>query len=130
MKTLFDSVDRMEGALTFHRHRHNVLSSNVANVDTPEYTPFDLERLAASDTPSVDGPLAMRATASGHLGAVDQTPGKLVVDASGEEGVDGNSVSLEHEMAKIDANRIRYSTTSELVSRRMAMLRYAAGDGS
>jgi flagellar basal body rod protein FlgB len=39
-------------------------------------------------------------------------------------------VQLERELAKIDANRARYSTSAELVSRRLALLRYAAGDGT
>ena len=36
----------------------------------------------------------------------------------------------ERELSKIDANRARYATAAELVSRRLAMLRYAAGDGT
>jgi flagellar basal body rod protein FlgB len=46
------------------------------------------------------------------------------------QGSDGNSVTLERELSKIDANRTRYSTSAELTSRRLAMLRYAAGDGT
>jgi len=37
-----------------------------------------------------------------------------------------NAVSLERELSKIDANRARYATSAELVSRRLAVLRYAA----
>ena len=37
---------------------------------------------------------------------------------------------LEKELAKIDANRVRYSASTELVSRRLALLRYAASDGN
>ena len=51
-------------------------------------------------------------------------------DGGAMQSADGNAVSLERELAKIDANRTRYAATSELVTRRLAMLRYAAGDGS
>ena len=43
---------------------------------------------------------------------------------------DAPEVRLQRELSKIDANRVRYTTSSELVSRRLAVLRYAAGDGS
>jgi flagellar basal body rod protein FlgB len=51
-------------------------------------------------------------------------------DGGALQGSDGNAVTLEREMSKIDANRTRYSTSAELLSRRFAMLRYAAGDGT
>ena len=59
------------------------------------------------------------------------TDPRLVFDDGGAlAGPDGNAVQLERELAKVDANRLRYATSSELVSRRMALLRYAAGDGT
>ena len=73
----------------------------------------------------------MAQTHEGHINAPDGVAGnaKMVTDDNGMASADGNAVNLEREMAKIDANRVRYSTTSELVSRRLAMLRYAATDG-
>ena len=41
MKTLFDSINTMEAALTFHRDRQAVLAGNIANLDTPGYKPQD-----------------------------------------------------------------------------------------
>jgi flagellar basal-body rod protein FlgB len=107
----FGSINTMQAALTFHRERHTVLAGNIANIDTPGYKPVDLDR-------SVD-PQTGAAT---DIHQFDDT-GPLV-------GPDGNGVSLERELAKIDANRTRYATTAELVSRRFALLRYAAGDGT
>jgi flagellar basal-body rod protein FlgB len=109
MRVRFDDIDRLEQAMTFHRERHAVLAGNVANVDTPGYQPLDLERI----DPLAAGPLRTRAFA----------------DPDGSVGPDGNAVSLERELAKIDANRVRYGVSSELVSRRFAILRYAASDG-
>jgi len=126
MKTLFDGVDRLEGALTFHRARHAVLAGNVANVDTPGYRPMDLAPLAPV------GELTPTGTSEGHItsapGLADG--GRLYEDAGPSAGADGNSVDLERELAKVDANRVRYAGTAELVSRRLAMLRYAATDGN
>ena len=53
-----------------------------------------------------------------------------MTDPAPNPSADGNAVDLEREMAKVAANRVRYGTSSELVSRRMALLRYTATDGS
>jgi flagellar basal-body rod protein FlgB len=126
MRSAFDSVDQLAGVMTFHRQRHAVLSGNLANLDTPGYRPIDLERAS----PEVAAAPVSR-TDPGHqlppdLGAATQT----LRDPAAEPGPDGNAVSLERELAKIDANRVRYATSAELVSRRLALLRYTASDGA
>lgn len=127
MKTIFDTVDRLQETLDYHRERHTVLAGNVANVDTPGYVPFDLtlERLPSQS------PAAAQGGNGGPLAGPPPKPStRLVYSDPGAVGADGNAVSLERELAKIDANRIRYTATAELVSKRMALLKYAAGDGN
>lgn len=111
MSRIDGSLDTLQAALTYHRERHTVLAGNVANLDTPGYRPLDLSR----PSPGSDGQAQV-------ISSFD--------DGGAFQGPDGNAVSLERELAKIDANRTRYNTTAELVSRRIAMLRYAAGDGT
>jgi flagellar basal-body rod protein FlgB len=119
------AVDTLQAAMTYHRERHTVLAGNVANLDTPGYRPMDLQRRTAED------PVAMTVTHEGQIAT--QTDSDYVTsydDGGALQGSDGNAVTLEREMSKIDANRARYATSAELVSRRLAMLRYAAGDGT
>lgn len=127
---VYDAVDRMQQAMTFHRNRHTVIAGNVANMDTPGYKPMDLERLPAN---SAVNSARMARTHGRHIdgGSVGagEAPARMVVDDNGMQSADGNAVNIEREMAKIDANRVRYATTADLVSRRLAMLRYAATDG-
>jgi flagellar basal-body rod protein FlgB len=120
----FSTVDKLQAAMTFHRERHAVLAGNVANVDTPGYRPFDLN-------PSADDAQTLAVTEPGHIASTSgQTYTKEFSDEGQLQTPDGNHVQLERELAKIDANRTRYSTSAELVSRRLALLRYAAGDGT
>jgi len=118
------TIDSLEAALTYHRERHTVLAGNVANMDTPGFRPLDLTRADGSAS-------QLAVTAPGHIESVS-TPEVVTSfdDGGAMQGADGNAVSLERELAKIDANRARYATAAELVSRRLAMLRYAAGDGT
>ncbi len=125
MSVKFSSIDTISAALTFHRERHAVLAGNIANLDTPGYRPMDLQRAPISAGTTLE------ATTAGHISDVSATPGVITsFDDGGQlQGSDGNAVSLERELAKIDANRARYAASSELVSRKLALLRYAAGDG-
>jgi flagellar basal-body rod protein FlgB len=119
------TVDTLQAALTYHRERHTVLAGNIANLDTPGYRSVDLERRTAED------PAALAVTHEGHIAA--SAPADFVTsfdDGGRLQGTDGNAVSLERELSKIDANRARYSTAAELTTRRLAILRYAAGDGT
>jgi flagellar basal-body rod protein FlgB len=126
MKTMFDGVDSLERAMTFHRERHSVLAGNVANIDTPGYQSMDLEEIPATEAPGV-----LARTNASHQGPAEpEGTRKVFADSPSGAGMDGNNVELEHELAKIDANRVRYTTATELASRRLALLRYAASDGS
>jgi flagellar basal-body rod protein FlgB len=117
------SVDTLP-ALTCHRERHTVLAGNIANLDTPGYRPVDLERTAGA-------PAELAVTHESHIAAPATTDVVTSFDDGGAlQGSDGNAVSLERELSKIDANRARYATAAELASRRLVVLRYAAEDGT
>ncbi len=127
MSSIYLSVDRLEHAMTFHRERHGVLAGNLANVDTPGYKPMDLAQVDPENAPG-----HMATTDPRHMAGSSETEAghRSFIDAGQLQTADGNAVNMERELAKVDANRIRYATSGELVSRRLAMLRYAAGDGS
>lgn len=122
----FGTLDTLQSALTFHRERHTVLAGNIANLDTPGYKPLDLERTTATESTQ------LAVTEDGHIASGPAGSGivRTFTDTDQLQGPDGNAVELERELSKIDANRARYATASELVSRRIALLRYAAGDGT
>ena len=130
MKTMFDSITHMEAALDFHRDRHAVLAGNLANLDTPGYKPADLERRAQP----MSFAETLAKTNAAHIDPV--TDGGMAGELKFSDGdsanpsADGNQVNLEREMAKVAANRVRYSANSELVSRTLSDLKYAAGDGT
>ena len=125
MTANFSTIDHLQSALTYHRERHTVLAGNIANLDTPGYRSADLTR-----TPEGD-PSQLAVSEPGHIGSATQPSYVTSFDDSGKlQSSDGNAVSLERELAKIDANRTRYATGAELVSRKLALLRYAAGDGT
>jgi flagellar basal-body rod protein FlgB len=130
MKTgLFDGITDLERVLDFHLARHSVLASNLANAETPGFKARDLQfsdalaaaqRVEAPESPSVPG--------ASEAQAPRQDPGFVEVERE-PSGVDGNGVRLEQAMAEVSANRLRYDTALEIAKRRMALLRYATGEG-
>src|SRR5687768_4151913 len=86
-------VDRLETGLDYHLARHNVLASNLANVDTPQYKARDLERVESFDAALAT---AMAKTDARHLGAGGSAATtRVTVDENTPADADGNSVSLD-----------------------------------
>lgn len=121
---LFGELGGLGRMLDFHLERHGVLAANLANADTPNYVAQELAFQGAMDEAST-----LQATNSRHFGGQSggtSSAGQLEQVPS----VDGNGVQVEHTLAQVTANRLRYETGLELTRRRMALMRYAASDGS
>jgi flagellar basal-body rod protein FlgB len=129
--TIFRGVDAGRRALDYHLERANVLSGNVANIDTPGYRPRELvqpaERRAATRLPlAVTSPEHVTSPrAVGASGAAE-----VIEEGVANPGNDENAVSLEHELAKMSANQLRYDGAARLVQMQLGQLRYAANDGN
>jgi flagellar basal-body rod protein FlgB len=126
---LFRGVDAQRRALDFHLSRHNVLASNLANAETPGFRPLELLR----EQDKGDGAVPMSVSNEGHFptngsGATEQYSARE--DQTAAPGANGNAVSLEHEMSKLAANDIRFEGAVKIVAQQLAMLRYAANDGT
>jgi flagellar basal-body rod protein FlgB len=122
---LLDNVTPLREALDYHLARHNLLTANLAHVDTPGYTPVDLER-GATFSDELE-----RALAGGEgVLSGDQTPSyRVVLSPDGSAGLDGNSVSIEVEASKIAENNIRYEAIGNLIQGQLSSLLWAASGG-
>lgn len=115
---LFDAISAgLSRALTFHQKRHEILASNVANVETPGYRARDLDfkdALATAFEVGVEGEAAP---------AVSEA--RLIDHPSGSMRPDGNTVDIDMEMARLAYNRSSYTTYAEILARRLGGLRRA-----
>jgi flagellar basal-body rod protein FlgB len=135
---LFDSTHRLlELSLRGRAARHEVLSANIANVDTPGYRPRDLDFNATMRSAADRGVLGFgeppqRSDASANAGVNLQSAiyePEYPDSRHGEDRLDGNAVSLDRQMALLTENSLAYETSLTLLSRAMAALRYAIGEG-
>ena len=137
---LFDTTfTRLESALDVRLERQNVLNGNIANVDTPEYAPRELDfgkALQAAETRSTSTGLpAPVASTEGHLSLGDARP--LGADPSSfvhtadelRGGLDGNGVDLDKTMVELARNSLMYGAAAKAVGKKLAILRYVATEG-
>jgi flagellar basal-body rod protein FlgB len=129
--SIIDGVEHLRAGLDYHLARHNLLTANLAHVDTPGFRPLDLKRASAFEG-TLQATLAT--TQAGHLEASPSTsnasPWTVVEDASAQStGGDGNAVSLDREAVKIATNQLRYDTIASLTQNQLSGLVWAANDG-
>jgi len=134
---LFDFTHQLlELSMRVRGARHEVLSANIANADTPGFRPKDLDFESVIQTAMEfdDRPVSrerqMDEMLSGPLGfeasVYEPSSGG---QRHGEERLDGNRVSLDRQIALLNENALSYEANLTLFSRALAKLRYVISDG-
>lgn len=141
MKLFDTTLARLERSLDVRLARHNVLSGNVANVDTPGYAPKDVDFKAAmaaasGSNPAAAATLTLASTDDGHMStgsaAIATKAGDIpLVDANGSSAsMDGNKVDLDRTMVALAENGLQYGASARAAGKKLAILRYVTGDGT
>jgi len=134
MADLFDKTTRALGATANLRQtRHNVISSNIANAETPGYQAKKLDfENALSRALSIED-MAPAGNEPGHFmsgpGAISNVRADIYENPDVAVSNDGNTVDLEREMSSLAENSIMYKAAVQLINKKLASLRYAATDG-
>ncbi len=135
MADLFDKTTRALGAtLNLRQTRNNVISSNIANAETPGYQAkkldFEDSLARALDIEDLGAPLG---TVDEHFstgpGAISRLKADIYENPDVSVNNDGNTVDVEREMTNLAENSIMYKAAISLINKKMAMLKYAASDG-
>jgi flagellar basal-body rod protein FlgB len=127
----------LKGKLGYLGQREKLIAENVANANTPGFTPTDLKPFKASSTRSgPSAPLPMMApvrTDAGHLeGKVRPVKGggaggfKPEDAPDSETTLDGNRVVLEEQMMKMTEARLEYEAAIGFYQKSLNLLRMAA----
>lgn len=135
MKITGSTLGILERGLDVRLARQNVLAGNVANLDTPGFTPLDVDVGRAMETGGAPSSAALATTQGGHLGGAapsGQAPAEIptVAGEASEGGLDRNAVDLDRTMASLAENALQYQATARVTTRHLALLRYVASDGT
>ncbi|MCF6247321.1 MAG: flagellar basal body rod protein FlgB [Desulfobacula sp.] len=118
-------------ALDVSSRRHNLIASNIANMDTIGFKPSDLDfNKTLKRAMGEKEPDYIAKTHAQHLSANDELSFKL----NGENSYDVDiyrldSVNIDTEMMNLMENNIKYRTTTEMLMRKMKILNYSIDEG-
>ncbi|MBI4925145.1 MAG: flagellar basal body rod protein FlgB [Bdellovibrio sp.] len=129
----FDPViGALNTSLNLRLLNQNVISSNIANADTPGYKAKALEfETAFRRALESDQGMQPLQTHPEHLksSVIDPVYPEIYEDPHGLETLDGNTVDRSQEMAKMAENQILYDASAELLKRKLGMLKYSVTEG-
>jgi flagellar basal-body rod protein FlgB len=121
---LFDGLhDGLGRALEITQARQLITNGNLANVNTPGYLAKELPFSALL------GEAMDRSLAHEEVDVSSLIEDRLTELEAPAWALDGNSVDLEREAARVEENKLFYQAVVGGTSRRLAMLRFAASDG-
>ncbi len=122
-----------EHALRVRAQRNEVLSSNIANADTPNYKARDLD-FASALKHAQGGPggaLPMKTTSTLHNQGVGftSTGAELKFRVPTQPTLDGNTVETDVEQAAFAENAVQYRASLTFLNGAISGLRYAIKGG-
>ena len=109
-----------EKALYLASTRSELLASNLANADTPNYKAQDVDFRAVLRRQTLD---------SGSGVSSDLNPGKAKYRVPFNPSLDGNTVEADVEQSEFATNAIRYQASLNFINGRIQSLRLAITGG-
>jgi flagellar basal-body rod protein FlgB len=135
MADIFDKTTRgLAASLNLRQLRQNIISSNIANAETPNYHAKKLDfEDALHRALDVDNLRGVSVTHEEHFpisgGGVAGVRPDIYENPEGAINNDGNTVDLEREMTALTENNLLYKSALQLINKKMAALKYAATEG-
>ena len=121
-------------SLGLRAQRQEVLSSNIANADTPNYKArdFDFKTAMANAMEGTrrlpDTSLALTSARNIPAKAVSQGPTELLYRLPYQPSMDGNTVDMDIERVQFADNTLHYQSTMQMLSGRIRTMMAAIQD--
>jgi flagellar basal-body rod protein FlgB len=112
------TVGLLERSLDLRSLRHSLITSNIANMDTPNYKAFDL---------IIEDELrkANEAETGNRRAEADLVEEEPSVASALFPGADGNTVDVDREMAKLSENSLMYNAMAQILSKKLSSMQNA-----
>ena len=135
---IFDTTINLLGkSLDLRAQKHNRISANIANAETPGFTPTTLsfeqelkdalrEKRAGSSTTANPRHIPLR----GMEMSLELVRGTVADAPASSPGLDGNGVEIENEMGKMVENQIMYNANVQLLTKKFQELTLAIKGGN
>ncbi len=118
----------LEKSLDLRSEKHNLLVSNISNMDTPNFKAFDImvkKEMQKAD--QKDGKLNLLQTQPMHFPLPELSYEKLpeVIQVEAPEHnfrEDGNTVDIDKTMTELSENGLLYNASAEMISKKFQSL--------
>ena len=125
MESIFDGTMQLAAkALEGSQARHEVISSNIANIDTPGYKALDLDfqkelRNAFNKTGKLDNE---------QIQKIGWTQFEATSGRDAENRIDENTVDLGHQLVEMNKNIVLYNSFARALSVKIRILQTAISE--
>ena len=123
--------DLMARRMSWLAQRQEVLAQNIANANTPDYTPQDLKPMSFGEEMKRLAPVDPERTSELHMAGTvvrKPTPFRSVDQRKRYEvAPDGNSVVVEEQMVKVAETQMDYQLVTNLYRKHVDMIKTATG---
>jgi len=116
------TLSELTSAMNYHLFRQGIISSNIANADTPGFTAKE-----AAFEKELSRELAMSSTDPRHLTGSAQRGTDYTVqdDPFSRVGNDSNTVDIDREMMKLSQNHLLYNASAQMIQGKLDALKEA-----
>lgn len=131
-KSLENTLSLVQRSMDAAIRRGKLIASNVAHSETPNYKAADLDFEQVLAGVRGENQVVLAKTHPTHLEdsfLEAHFPVRYRLESEGEVRADGNTVSLEEELAKSAENQIRFQALTQALNRIFANLREAITEG-
>jgi len=130
-----ETISMLEKALNLRSLQHRVLTSNIANMDTPNYKAVELAVAEEmSGKPDSSSSIQLVQTQPRHIpikpSAADHVKLKVAKPPEFSLRGDGNTVDLDRTMGRLTENTLLYKTAAQIISQKFNGLKRAIRGGS
>jgi len=130
MKTDEAVLEHMKLFLDYSARKQQVITSNLANSETPGYRAKELN-FSHFFQQELEGGEGLKCTRQGHM---EGSP-SLIREAEVEKktndslGRDGNNVDLDSEMTQLAQNVLKFSVVSRLYQQKIQLIKFSLREG-
>jgi flagellar basal-body rod protein FlgB len=124
MGTIFGRViPEVTNHMNYRSFRQEIISSNIANVDTPGFTSKEV-----TFEQELDSRLGLKTTDQNHL-RKSPTESRFPVtqDPFSRIGNDANTVDIDREMMKLNQNQLLFDASAQIIQNKLQELKDVIG---
>lgn len=123
----------LQKVLDLRADNEKVISSNIANSETPGYAPARFTFQDQLKSAMKNNSFSMQTTHGSHIpigvSDIDSVKGTIIRDYDTTGIGDQNGVSLDQEMLALSENELLYETAAQLLKKKLSIQKYIISGG-